>query len=98
MLARRLLPAQFLEMKKIITPGVREKYELICDVTGNPAVAKLVLCFDYYGGVRDCELLRVDLCEEVGAEILKLLQSKYPQLKTEKDQDVMGCPFCCRRT
>jgi len=29
-------------MKKIITPGVREEVEYMCDVTGKPAVAELI--------------------------------------------------------
>jgi len=32
-------------MKKIITPGVREEAELICGLTGKPAVARLVMVF-----------------------------------------------------
>ena len=34
-------------MKKIITPAVREEAELLCDVTGKPAVAKLIMSFGY---------------------------------------------------
>ena len=83
-------------MKKIITPGVREESELICDVTGKPAVAKLVLAFDYYGGVHDCKRLKPDLCEEVAADIMKLLQSKYPQFKIEEGDPFMQCPSCGR--
>jgi hypothetical protein len=79
------------------TPEVREEYELPCDVTGKPAVAKLVLCFDYYGGVRDCGLPQVDLCEEVAVDILKPLQSEYPEFKTGTDEDFMGCPLCRRQ-
>ena len=33
LLARRFLPAQILEMKKIITPGVREECDTLCDAT-----------------------------------------------------------------
>ncbi len=82
-------------MKKVIRPAVMEEYELLCDVTGKPAVAKLVLGFDYYGGVHDCEVLRLDLCEEVAVEILKLVQDKYPQFRTEEGEPSM-CPMCGR--
>ncbi len=34
-------------MKKIITPGVREEAQYVCDVTGKPAVAMLVMTFGY---------------------------------------------------
>jgi hypothetical protein len=95
-LARGPVTEQIQAMKKIIKPAVREEYELVCDVTGKPAVAKLVLWFDYYGGVRDSELLWVDLCEEVAEDILKLLQSKYPQIQTEKGSTPMHCPLCRR--
>jgi hypothetical protein len=80
-------------MKKTIKPGVREEYQILCDVTDKPAVAQLA--FDYYGGVHDCEVVRVDLCEEVAVEILNLLQSKYPQFKIEK-RDPLVCPACGR--
>src|SRR6266516_4662506 len=83
------------KMKKVIRPEVREEYELLCDVTGKPAVAKLVLAFDYYGGVQDCEVLRLDLCEEVAVEILKLVQDKYPQFRSEEGEPSM-CPMCGR--
>ena len=83
-------------MKKIITPGVREEFKLVCDVTGQPAVAKLVLAFDYYGGVHDCKMLRVDLCEEVAADILELLQGKYPQFSIEEGDPPMHCQLCGR--
>ena len=82
-------------MKKVIRPAAKEEYELLCDVTGKPAVAKLVLGFDYYGGVHDCEVLRLDLCEEVAVEILKLVQDKYPQFRTEEGEPSM-CPMCGR--
>ena len=83
-------------MKKIITPGVREEYELICDVTGKPAVAKLAMTFGY-GSPRDLDLLKVDLCSEVAEEVLKLLQSKYPQFQTEDGDMLSACPVCGRR-
>jgi dihydroneopterin aldolase len=38
----------------------------------------------------------VDLCEEVAADILKLLQSKYPQFQTEQVENHMECPLCRR--
>ena len=68
-------------MKKIIVPAVREEAELICDVTGKPAVAKLTMSFGY-GSNRDGDLLEADLCNEAANEILALLQSKYPQFQT----------------
>jgi hypothetical protein len=34
-------------MKKIITPGVREEAEILCDATGRAAVAGLVMWFWY---------------------------------------------------
>ena len=34
-------------MKKITVPETREQAEFICDVTGKPAVAKLMLAFGY---------------------------------------------------
>jgi hypothetical protein len=81
-------------MKKIITPGVREESELICDITGEPAVAKLVMTFGY-GSQRDMDLLNVDLSSEVAEEVLKLLQSKYPQFQPEEQRDGwVDCPFC----
>lgn len=83
-------------MKKIITPAVREEAEYMCDVTGKPAVAKLVLAFNYSGGAHDCKVLRPDLCEKVAAEILNLLQSKYPQFKVQENDGFMVCPFCGR--
>ena len=39
-------------MKKIITPAVREEYETLCDATGKPAVAGLVMYF-WYGSSHD---------------------------------------------
>ena len=42
-LAREPMTAQIRAMKKMTTPGVRKEYELLCDVTGEQAVAKLVL-------------------------------------------------------
>lgn len=62
-------------MKKIIRPAVREEAELICDVTGKPAVARLVMTFGY-GSFRDMELLEVDLCAEAAEEVLKFDPAK----------------------
>jgi hypothetical protein len=84
-------------MKKIITPAVREEYELVCDVTGKPAVANLVMTFGY-GSARDMDVLKVDLSSEVAEEVLKLLQSKYPQFQTHEVESFLSpCPLCgCR--
>ena len=64
-------------MKKIIQ---REEAELVCDVTGKPAVAKLTLEF-WYGSRHDMQALEVDLSDETSDQILQLLQSKYPQFR-----------------
>ena len=64
-------------MKKIITAGVREEAEYICDVTAKPAVATLVMTFGY-GSARDMDVLRADLSKETAEEVLALLQSKTP--------------------
>ena len=82
-------------MKKIVTPGVREEFELVCDVTGKPAVAKLVMTFGY-GSSRDLDVLKVDLCDEVAEEVLKLLQSKYSQFQTVETEVLSACPVCGR--
>ena len=81
-------------MKKIITPGVLEEYKLVCNVTGKPAVSKLAMRFGYYGGHRDLQALEVDLCEEVAEDILKLLQSKYPQFQIVDAELLPACPMC----
>ena len=67
-------------MKKVIVPEVKEKAEVICDVTGNPAVAKLTLWFGY-GSDHDGEVLDVDLSCEAGNEVWNLLHSKYPEFR-----------------
>ena len=67
-------------MKKITIPGVREEYELICDVTGKPAVATLVMRFGY-GSSRDLHVLRLDLADEVAKEIVTYLKGKYPNFQ-----------------
>lgn len=83
-------------MKKVIKPATREEYELVCDVTGKPAVAKLVMTFGY-GSQRDMDLLNVDLNSDVAEEVLKLLQSKYPQFQPVEMRDGFPeCPICHR--
>ena len=67
-------------MKKIIVPETREQAELICDVTGKPAVAKLTLTFGY-GSDHDGEMLEADLSNEIANDVLALLQAKYPQFR-----------------
>ncbi len=64
-------------MKKIIQ---REEAELVCDVTGQPAVAKLTLEL-WYGSRHDMQVLGADLSDEISDEILKLLKSKCPQFQ-----------------
>ncbi len=84
-------------MRKIITPGVREEAEYVCDVTGKPAVATLVMTFGY-GSARDMDVLRVDLSNEAAEDVLALLQSKYPQFVPKEAESVMDpCPLCGRR-
>ena len=83
-------------MKKIITPGVREEAECVCDVTGKPAVARLAMTFDY-GSHRDTDTLGVDLCDEAADEVLKLPQSKYPQFQPQQNDSLTPpCPLCGR--
>lgn len=85
-------------MKKIITPAVREEYETLCDATGKPAVAGLVMYF-WYGSSHDGYRLKVDMCDEVAEDVLKLLQSKYPQFKPEDNHEMwLHCPLCERHT
>ena len=67
-------------MKKIITPAVREESETLCDVTGQPAVATLVMRFAY-GSSRDLHVLRLDLADEVAKEIVTYLKGKYPNFQ-----------------
>ena len=94
-LARRSATAQFQATKKIITPGVREEYETLCDATGKPAFAGLVMYF-WYGSSRDGQVLKADMCEEVAEDVLKLIQSKYPQFQIEECDSIMACPWCRR--
>ncbi|MEK7678454.1 MAG: hypothetical protein AAB676_21715 [Verrucomicrobiota bacterium] len=67
-------------MKKIIVPETKEQAELICDVTGKPAVAKLTLTFSY-GSDHDGEMLEADLSNEIANDVLALLQAKYVQFR-----------------
>ncbi|MBI5388130.1 MAG: hypothetical protein HZA90_25980 [Verrucomicrobia bacterium] len=82
-------------MKKIITPAVREESETLCDVTGKPAVAGLLMYF-WYGSSHDGHRLKVDLCDEVAEEVLTVLRTKYPHFKVEEDENIMACPLCRR--
>ena len=83
-------------MKKIITPGVREEAEYWCDVTGQPAVAKLAMTFDY-GSCHDLQVLEVDLSDEAAEEVLKFLQSKNPLIQTREEPMIPHrCPLCGR--
>jgi hypothetical protein len=84
-------------MKKMIKPAVREESELICDVTGKPAVARLIMTFGYGSG-RDSDLLRLDLADEVAEEVVAYLKAKYPNLQyQERGEFEWGCPLCHRR-
>ena len=82
-------------MKKIIQPAVREESEFICDVTGKPAVARLVMTFGH-GSFRDMDLPEVDLSAETAEEVLKLLQSKYPQFQPKQVEGYDPCQVCRR--
>jgi len=83
-------------MKKIITPGVREEAEYLCDVTGKPAVAKLAMTFDF-GSRHDMSALEVDLSDEAAEEVLKFLQGKNPQIQTRDEPPIPHrCPMCGR--
>jgi hypothetical protein len=83
-------------MKKIIKQARREEAEYICDLTGKPAVGKLLMVFDWTSR-HDFKVLEVDLADEAAEEILKFLQSKNAQIQT-KDQGlaVRHCPLCGR--
>ena len=67
-------------MKRITVPEMRKQAEFICDVTGKPAVAKLMLTFGY-GSDHDGEMLEADLSNEIANDVLALLQAKYPQFR-----------------
>lgn len=82
-------------MKKIITPGVREEYETLCDATGKPAVAGLLMYF-WYGSSHDGDVLSADLSDEVAEDVMKLLQTKYPQFQTKAEEYRLCCPLCHR--
>lgn len=82
-------------MKKIVTPAVREEVEFICDVTGKPAVAHLAMIFGY-GSFRDMDVLKVDLSAEAAEDVLKLLQSRYPQFQPKEKELGEPCPICFR--
>jgi len=82
-------------MKKIITPAIPEESEILCDATGKPAVAGLVMWF-WYGASHDGSRLKVDMCDEVAEDVLKMIQSKYPQFKIEEERMFMYCPLCER--
>ena len=82
-------------MKKIIKPATGEEAEYICDVTGKPAVAKLVMTFGY-GSSRDMDVLSVDLSNEAAEDVLKLIQAKYPQFQTVETEMGTSCPLCGR--
>ena len=71
-------------MKKILVPEVKEQAEFVCDVSGKPAVASLVLKFGY-GSDHDMQMLDADLSSEVAEELLALIQAKYPRLKLVDD-------------
>lgn len=79
-------------MKKILVPGVREECELVCDVTGKPAAARLQLVGGW-GSDFDGQELVADLSRETANEILAMLQAKYPQLKLA-DYELMGLGGC----
>src|ERR1044071_4019863 len=91
-LADKSATGQIYPVKKIITPGVREEYETLCDATGKPAVAGLVMWF-WYGSSHDGYRLKVDMCDEVAEDVLKLLQGKYPQFKPEEIEMFMHWPL-----
>jgi hypothetical protein len=84
-------------MKKIIQPAVREEAEFVCDITGKPAVVRLVMTFGY-GSPRDTDVLEANLSSEAAEDVLKLIQSKYPHLKPKEDREgpLGPCPLCGR--
>ena len=82
-------------MKKVIKPGVKEESEILCDVSGAPAVVSLCMSFGY-GSPHDLSVLKADLSSEVAEEILGILQSKYPQLKLKEEGFFPACPMCER--
>ncbi len=42
----------------------------------------------WYGSSHDGYRLKVDMCDEVAEDVLKLLQSKYPQFKPEDNHEM----------
>ena len=83
-------------MKKTIRPEVPEQSERLCDVTGKPAAARLVIAIKY-GSRLDNDGMDVDLCEEVAEDVLKLLRSKYPQFQPHPAEGAhVFCPWCHR--
>jgi hypothetical protein len=80
-------------MKKITVPGVREEYDLVCDVTGEPAVASLKLDFGY-GSNHDGQVLVADLSREASNEVLAWLQSRFPQLQLEDYFELLASREC----
>ena len=51
-----------------------------------------------YGSPLDMDVLRVDLSAEAGEDVLKLLQSKYPQMQPYTEESFLApCPLCGRR-
>jgi len=82
-------------MKNIIKPGIPEESEIVCDVTSKPAVAGLVMWF-WYGSSHDGYQLKVDMCDEIAEDVLKQLQTKYPQFKVKEVESFMHCPLCER--
>jgi hypothetical protein len=83
-------------MKKIITPGVREEAEYVCDVTGKPAYGKLVMEFSF-SSHHDEQVLEMDLSDEAADEIIQFLKTKSPGIKL-RDEPFMRhpCPLCGR--
>jgi hypothetical protein len=67
-------------VKKLIKPGVQERAEYVCDVTGKPAVAELRLSFWYEGGEHDKQELHAHLSRETASQVLALLQTRFPSL------------------
>ena len=44
------------------------------------------------------DVLAVELWDEVAEEVLKLLQSKYPQFQTKEVRMMHPCPICGRES
>lgn len=93
-----LIARQFSEiigaMKKIITPGVREEAEYVCDVTGKPAYGKLLMTFGYVSH-HDTQILEMDLADEAADEVIQFLKSKSPGIKLRYGP-LYSCPFCLK--